>query len=310
MEMSLVYYVLICLIFGTTFLGIKLGVEAGGPPLLFAAIRFFGAGVLVLLYLAWKKHAFPRSGRSYWRLFRVGFLTTTIFFGVLYWAEQFIPSNLAALLNATSPVLICLIGAMQHKRPLHLTQTVGLVLGIFGVYLIVSNQGMGSYSAYWTAVLILIGAQVFNAFGTLESRKLFEDGVSAWLVSGFQMMFGSLGLFVASLLKGETLATIHDPWGAVGSLFFLIFIGSIVGWGLYYQLVSTINPLLPSTWCYVAPAVAMVIGAIWLQEPITLLSMIGAVVVLAAVGISNWLDWRTLWQGRKAKKEKVGLNTY
>lgn len=293
--MSIVYYVLICIIFGTTFLGIKVGVEAGGPPLLFAAIRFFCAGVLLLLFLAWRKHVFPRYARTYWRLFRVGFLTTTIFFGVLYWAEQYIPSNLAALLNATSPVMICFIGALERRQRLHLSQVMGLLLGVFGVYLMVRNQGTGTYNSYWNAVFILIGAQVFSAFGALQSRKLFEEGVSAWIVSGFQMMFGSLGLFVASLLHGETISTVHDPWEATGSLVFLIFIGSIVGWSLYYQLVATINPLLPSTWSYISPIVAMAVGAIWMNESITLLSVVGGVIVLVAVGISNWIDWRNLF---------------
>jgi drug/metabolite transporter (DMT)-like permease len=293
--MLVLFYVLICLIFGTTFLGIKLGVEAGGPPFLFAGIRFFCAGVMVLGYLWWRKYPFPRQVSTYGRLLLVGCLTTTVLFGVLYWSEQFIPSNLAALINAISPVMVSLLGLMKKGQRLHVTTGVGLLLGMFGVYLIVGGPAAGVQPAYWwSAIIVLLTAHVFNAWGVLESRRLLLEGVSSWVVSGFQMVFGSLGLFVASLVHHESFASVKDPLGAFGSLAFLIVIGSIVGWGLYYFLIARTNPLLPTTWCYVSPVVAMIVGYLWLQEKVTLTTVIGGLTVLVGVGLSNWTDWKLL----------------
>ncbi|ARU63694.1 hypothetical protein CBW65_23725 [Tumebacillus avium] len=294
-------YVLICLIFGTTFLAIKLGIVAGGPPLLFAGIRFGGAGVLLLGFLAWRKFEFPRQWKVYRQMFKIGLCTTTIFFGVMYWAEQYIPSNLAALLNAGTPVLVCLLGALQTRQKLHVTQVTGLLLGLLGVYLIVGKGTVEASGIFLFAVVIAGLAQVFSAWGALETRKLFAAGVSPWVANGFQMLFGSVGLLIASAVRGESFAEVTDPWGAFGSLVFLIFVGSILGWGLYYLLTAKTNPLMASTWSYISPVVAMVVGALWMGEAFTVLSALGGVVVLVAVAIVNWVDWKKLLQEMRGK---------
>lgn len=300
-------YLLVCLVFGTTFLGIKVGAEAGGPPFLLAALRFFSAGVLVLLFVWWKKRdAFPRSWQVYGRLFLVGLTMTSVSFGGLYWAEQYIPSNLAAILNATTPVMVGLLSARQQKQRLQGVQWIGLLLGILGVYLIVGGQRVEHTShQLWFIVLAVIACQAVSACGAMVSRKLMVEGLSPWVVNGFQMSMGSLGLFVLALCKQESLASIHDPVAAFGSLVYLIVIGSMLGWGLYYLLIAKTNPLLPSTWSYVSPMVALGVGALWLNETITGLAVLGGIIVLVGVGLSNWRDWTLLLAQSSLRKAPV-----
>ncbi|TCP54432.1 drug/metabolite transporter (DMT)-like permease [Tumebacillus sp. BK434] len=298
------FYVLICLIFGTTFLAIKVGIVAGGPPLLFAGLRFSCAGLLVLAFLAWRKHKFPRQTHLYWQMAKVGVCQTTVLFGVMYWAEQYIPSNLAALINAGTPMMVCLLGALQLRQKLHLTQLSGLLLGILGVYLIVGKGTVETSSIVVTAVVIAALSQTVCAWGALETRKLFAAGVSPWVANGFQMLFGSAGLLLAAAVRGESFTEVTDPWGAFGSLLFLIFVGSILGWGLYYLLTAKTSPLLASTWSYVSPVVAMIVGALWMGESFTVLSALGGVIVLAAVAIVNWVDWKKLMQDMQGRKDR------
>lgn len=302
--MYVFYYVLICMIFGTTFLAIKVGIVAGGPPLLLAGLRFSCAGLLVLGFLAWRKHAFPRRAGLYWQMAKVGVCQTTVLFGVMYWAEQYLPSNLAALINAGTPMMVCLLGALQARQRLHVTQVSGLLLGLLGVYLIVGKGTMETSGIFVTAVVISGMAQIVCAWGALETRKLFAAGVSPWMANGFQMLFGSIGLLIAAAVRGESLAAVTDPWGAFGSLVFLIVVGSILGWGLYYLLTAKTSPLLASTWSYVSPVVAMIVGALWMGESFTVLSALGGVVVLIAVAIVNWVDWKKLMLEMRGRRER------
>ncbi|MGB3781940.1 MAG: EamA family transporter, partial [Priestia megaterium] len=153
--MIIINYVLICFIFGTTFLTIKLGIEAGMPPLFSAGTRFLLAGILVISYFAYKKDV-RRSLLFSKKVMMVGFCLTFMTFSTLYWAEQHVTSGLAAVLSATGPMIILLIQVMQRKMELKKEQLLALLLAFTGVICISLPNVTATMSYSWTLGCIII----------------------------------------------------------------------------------------------------------------------------------------------------------
>lgn len=132
--MIILAYALVCLIFGTTFLAIKIGVDAGAPPFFSAGLRFFLAGAILFLWMVWRRKA------SFSLLLRKEMLFTgaTLTFGTfsaLYWAEQYVSSGLAAVLSATGPIMILLLQAAILRQKVTRHSLYGCIIGLIGVLL-------------------------------------------------------------------------------------------------------------------------------------------------------------------------------
>ncbi len=294
-------YVLMCLIYGTTFLAIKLGLQSGVPPFLFAGIRFGAAGVLILLFLYVRKAAFPRTVKEWFDLAGLGTCMTGIPFAALYWGEQYISSGLAALLTASGPMMVLLINLVVEKKTPVIRQYAGLLIGGAGIYLVVLPHLQIGYSLEWLigAVAILLSEIAF-AWGAVFSKRLLSSGLAPLAVNGFQMAFGSLGLLILSLLFEPHDAGAFASTTVWGSLVYLAGFGSIVASGIYYWLVKRTNPLFPTTWVYVSPVIALFVGALLLNEPIYPASIAGTVMIISGVVLTNLPDLQNLRQAKQA----------
>jgi drug/metabolite transporter (DMT)-like permease len=281
--MILLQYLFICLVFGTTFLAIKVGIGAGLAPLFFAFIRFFAAGILLMSYLiVIKKEPLPKGWITYGRLLVAGILMTSIPFAALFWAEARISSGTASLMVATSPIFIGLIGKMKRW------QWFGAGIGLFGIYLIFfpdfqSDEGL--FSGVVPKAVIIV-SEFFFALGVMMSKRLMDSGVSSKMLNGVQMLFASVVLFVLSVCFEEPLS-IEFSWPAAASLIYLVVMASIIASNVYYRLVEMTNPLFPTTWTYVAPVIAILAGTLFLNEDLNLFSGIGASLVLGGVVLIN-----------------------
>jgi drug/metabolite transporter (DMT)-like permease len=287
--MIIINYVLICFIFGTTFLTIKLGIEAGMPPLFSAGTRFLLAGILVISYFAYKKDV-RRSLLFSKKVMMVGFCLTFMTFSTLYWAEQHVTSGLAAVLSATGPMMILLIQVMQRKMELKKEQLFALLLAFTGVICISLPNVTATMSYSWTlgCIIIIIG-EVFYGIGSNYSKALLNElkEVSPFLINGIQMFYGGIFLLVLSLCTEQTHVSTIMPRNAVWSIVYLIFVGSIAGHGLYYWLIAQTNPIFPSTWLYVSPLIAVLIGYVVLNEAITPSIIGGGLLILIGVFMAN-----------------------
>lgn len=282
-------YLLMCLIYGTTFLAIKVGLYAGFPPFLFAGVRFLLAGLVVLAVLRARGVVLPRGRESLRSLALIGLGNTLIPFACLYSAQRYIPSGVAAMLTSTGPALVTLfLIALERRRPEPL-QWVGLGVGLAGVWLLMlPTLQPGSYSS---ATLVAAGtvllAQIAAAWATVYSKRVLSRGVAPLAMSGAQMVFGGAALLLLSLgvERGPLLFT--DPPRALGALAYLMVMGSMVGSGIYFWLVKKTGPVFPSTWLYVSPMIALLLGARVLGEPLQASSLGGAVLVLGGVLLTN-----------------------
>lgn len=289
-------YLLMCLIFGTTYLAIKVGIDAGLPPLFFAALRFAIAGPITLGLVLLRRLPLPRRPQQYMALALVGFLNTTLVYAILFWAEQHVSSGMAAILLAASPMLVMLIQRRWEPSSRWL-QLLGLVAGIASVGLVILQQaqlGLGTAPIQASALLLLSGFCL--ALGSVRARAVMESGIHPLTLNAFQMLFGGAGLLLCSLLVEQPLRLgpiLPAGWAAVG---YLSIIGSVLGFGIYYGLVARIGPLFPSTWTYIAPVVATVTGALLLGEPAGWQLVTGLVLVLTGAGLTDPHALRRLLQ--------------
>ncbi|MDM5188810.1 EamA family transporter [Bacillus sp. DX4.1] len=299
-------YVLICIIFGTTFLTIKIGIEAGTPPLFSAGIRFFIAGVIVItFFIVKRKHVMSYLLSK--RIMYAGFCLTFMTFSTLYWAEQHISSGLAAVLSATGPMMILLLQVKRNKTKLRKEQLFALVVALMGVVCISLPGFQQQVSYVWSiACLVILVGEFFYGMGTIHSKEILSDlpKVSPFLVNGIQMFYGGLLLIVCSIFIEAPNLSVLTSWSVQWPILYLIFIGSIGGHGLYYWLLSKTNPVFPSTWLYVSPLIAVMTGYLFLGEPIKPVMGVGACFILIGVFMANRSTLELYWkQGKLLKKE-------
>jgi len=299
-------YILVCIIFGTTFLTIKIGIEAGAPPLFSAGIRFFLAGIILMIIFKLKRkeimpHIFSK------RIMYAGFCLTFMTFASLYWSEQYISSGLAAVLSATGPMMILLIQAKRNREKLQKEQLVALVIALIGV-IFVSLPGMHQQVSFiWSiACIVLVIGELFYGIGSIRSKEILSDlsNVSPFLINGIQMFYGGILLLIASIIVEQPNVTVLTSWSVQWPILYLIFIGSIGGHGLYYWLLSKTNPVFPSTWLYVSPLIAIIVGYIILGEPLNPTMGMGACLILIGVFLANRSTLRAYFKkGRLLEKE-------
>ncbi|PFL02713.1 DMT family transporter [Bacillus thuringiensis] len=299
-------YILVCIIFGTTFLTIKIGIEAGAPPLFSAGIRFFLAGIILMIIFKLKRkeimpHIFSK------RIMYAGFCLTFMTFASLYWSEQYISSGLAAVLSATGPMMILLIQAKRNREELQKEQLVALVIALIGV-IFVSLPGMHQQVSFiWSiACIVLVIGELFYGIGSIRSKEILSDlsNVSPFLINGIQMFYGGILLLIASIIVEQPNVTVLTSWSVQWPILYLIFIGSIGGHGLYYWLLSKTNPVFPSTWLYVSPLIAIIVGYIVLGEPLNPTMGMGACFILIGVFLANRTTIGAYFkQGKLLKKE-------
>lgn len=302
-------FIVMCLIFGTTFLAIKIGIDAGLAPFYSASIRFIAAGGLLFLYLLWKKKA---SLTLLWRreTLVTGFLVTFGTFSTLYWAEQHISSGLAAVLSATGPIMILLLQTARTRRRAPFTSAAGCVIGFAGVFVLMLPGLKLDFSYMWLAgcLAVLLGELCYSG-GALYSKAVMDrrPEASPLALNAAQMLFGGVLLLILSLLVEHPRPTRIFTLPAMGSILYLTVAGSMIGHSLFYWLNAKTNPVFPSTWLYISPLIAMGLGSAVYGETFSWISAAGALVILAGIILVNLRSLRMLLNGRRKPAAPVPL---
>ncbi len=283
----LLAFAIIYLVWGSTFFAIRVGVSEF-PPFLFCAMRFLAAGLLVFLW-AVTRHERRPTARQWLSAFVLAFLIFVVDYGLLFWAEQRVPSGIAAVIMATIPGFMAL-SEILILRTQRLTTRLALALlsGIAGVAVLVTPSHLlgslgGAAIDKAGAIALVIGAIGWSIASAL-SRKLPLPS-SKVMSSGAQMLAGGIMLSVVAALRGEgrglhLSAVSGSAWIA---LIYLIFAGSIAGFTAYVWLLHHESPTKVGTYAYVNPVVAVLLGY-WLgDEPLGLRTIAGGLFVLASV---------------------------
>jgi drug/metabolite transporter (DMT)-like permease len=272
---------------GSTYLAIRFAVETM-PPFLMAAARFLIAGIILYVFRRLRRD--PAPTRIEWRSAAiVGALLLVGGNGSVVWAETRVPSGIAALLVGSAPLWMVLIDAVRPggRRP-HGWTIAGVALGFLGIFILIGPAQFlgiqGSIDPLGAAALTF--AAFIWAVGSLYSRGA-RLPVSPLLGTGMEMLAGGLGLLILGTVTGEwsrlDLAAItpRSVWG----LLYLIVMGSWVGFAAYTWLLRVAPTTLVSTYAYVNPLVAIVIGNWLAAEPITARILLAAAIIVGSVAV-------------------------
>ena len=271
-------------IWGSTYLVIRIGIESW-PPLMLAGIRFITAGVLMYAYLRWR--GAPAPTWAQWRSAGlIGILLLTFGNGAVSVAEHTgVASGVAALAVATVPLFTLLCGYFWGQRNTRL-EWAGIVLGLIGIAML--NLGSNLQSSPLGAALLIFAAAAW-AFGSVWSKHLpLPQGAMA---SAAQMLVGGVVLMVGSVLSGERLEAM-PPLKGWFALFYLIGFGSIIAFNAYMYLLKNVRPAAATSYAYVNPAVAVLLGIVFAGETIGIEEALAMLVIISAVVLIGLPQWR------------------
>ena len=277
-------FAIIYFVWGSTFLAIRVGVREV-PPFILAAMRFLAAGLVLYGWMLARGERSP-SSREWRSAFLLAILIFLIDYGLLFWAEQRVPSGLAAVMMATIPVFMSLseIIFLRTQR-LTLRLAFALLIGIGGVAVLVSHSlNLGGAPIDTAGASALIVASISFAASSTLTRKLPLPS-SKVMSSGAQMLAGGVLLALAGAALGEfrmfrPQAVSREAWLA---LLYLIVAGSIVGFTAYVWLIHHESPTKVGTYAYVNPVVAVLVGYFLGGEALGVRTILGTVLVLISV---------------------------
>lgn len=268
------------LVWGSTYLAMRWAI-AGMAPLFMAGVRYCVAGAFIYAFLRWRGHAGPTLRQ--WR--NAGFVGALLLLGgngaVGLAMEMGVNSALSATVVAITPLCAALFarlwGHVTSRR-----EWLGLGLGVAGVFLLKQGQGLEG-SPLGFALLVL--AALLWSFGSMWGKH--HEQPSIWMSSAVQMLCGGVVLLAVSAWRGEpwaSPATAQSGWALV----YLIFIGAIVGFSSYVYLLATVRPALATSYAYVNPLVAVLLGC-WLGgETVDAAELAGLAVILSGVVLVCW----------------------
>jgi drug/metabolite transporter (DMT)-like permease len=279
-------WIAVCLIWGTTYLAIRISLESI-PPLLMAAMRWIVAGSLLIALLKLRGERMPHR-REWPTLTLLGVLLLGFGNGAVVWAEQTVPSGLTAVLVATSPFWMVGIDAMMPDGDgLTLRRTFGLIVGFTGIVMLVwpeihvGDGGRAFLGGVVAAQVACVGWAVGSSYSRMRGRgHAKEENVLA--TAAFEMLFGGMVLLVVALAIGEWSRLSFTPRSG-GALLYLIFVGAIGGFSAYAYALKHLPVATVSLYAYVNPIIAVVLGTLILAEPFNARMAIAAAVVLAGM---------------------------
>ena len=274
------------LIWGSTYLGIRFAIETL-PPFLMAGTRFSIAGAILFSWALLNGESI-RSSFSQWpKALAIGGLLLLGGNGGVTWAEKYIPSGFAALFVATEPLWVVVLNwAMSHKRP-NWKVLLGVFIGLVGVALLVGDglkSGIsGSSINLISALVVLLASFSWAAGSVYASRKPIKASTS--MAAGMQMMGGGFLLLLLALVAGDfpQLNLAAASWVSIGAFFYLLVFGSLVGFTAYSWLLRNVSPASAATYAYVNPVVAVLLGWLLANEPLTLRMVVAAAIITGSV---------------------------
>jgi drug/metabolite transporter (DMT)-like permease len=281
---TLLAFAIIYFVWGATFLAIRIGVHEV-PPFLFAATRFLIAGVVLYGWTIARGERSPNR-RQWLSVLLLAFLIFVIDYGLLFWAEQRVPSGIAAVMMAMIPAFMALseITFLRTQR-LTVRLTLALLIGIGGVaVLMIRSLNLGGAPVDHTGAVALIVGSLSWSIASVLSRKLPLPS-SKVMSSGAQMLAGGIMLALISAALGEShnfhpSTVSHAAWF---SLLYLILAGSIIGFTAYVWLIHHESPTKVGTYAYVNPVVAVLLGYLLGGEALGLRTVLGTLFVLISV---------------------------
>jgi len=290
-----VAFACIYVIWGSTYLAIRYAVETI-PPLFVASFRHLIAGALLFGW-CWRRGLRPVR-QQWFASIVLGVLFFLIGHGTLHWAQQTLPSGMAAILVATEPIFVAIIVMITGRTRITLSLLMGVLLGLGGVALIFGADVRTGRSEMLNSLVVLIGAASWS-IGMVYSRRAAVHPDSR-MAAGMSLLAGAVLLFLGGTITGE-IARLHFTAISMKSILALVYLaiaGSLIAYSAYFWLLNRFPPTLISTHTYVNPLVALALGWAIAGEVLAPRVVFGGLVVIAAIA---WMSRVTSGEARADK---------
>lgn len=275
-------FIAIYVIWGSTYLFNKIAVTEL-PPFFLASIRFFIAGILMILLAIISKQNLSISKKQLSNSVIASFFFLIYGNGVFVWALRYVDSGFGALVASTQPLFVLFLLRLIDRKPLQKKSIIGVCLGMLGMYILVSQKELTTSEGSLLGIFMMLTCVLSWSYGSVFVSK--ADFPKSFMVStGYQMLAAGFVLSIISL-------SINEQWSSPLtwstniqlSMFLLIFFGGVIAFSAFNYLLKVVSPEKVSTSAYVNPVIALFMGWYFLDEVFTIQSIIASVILLTGV---------------------------
>ncbi|OIP55651.1 MAG: multidrug DMT transporter permease [Ignavibacteria bacterium CG2_30_36_16] len=278
-------YVLICIIWGTTWLAIRVSLESL-TPLYSASFRFLLAGLFIYLLMMMKGIKIQKDSLSIKLYILQGIFAFAIPFSLVYWAEQFVPSGLASVLFGVFPFFVALFSYLFiPDEHIGFYKVTGILFGFIGILIIFADDIGGDISLYLLGMFGVVASGIMQAAMAVVIKK-HGHHLNSLSMNLIPMLMGAVVMLLFGLIYEDFLALRFD-FTAVWTVVYLGFFGSVVTFTSYYWLMKRINIVILALMAFITPIVALIAGWLFYNEQLSLYDFIGCLFVLAGIFIAN-----------------------
>jgi len=278
-------FAVICIVWGTTYLAIRVAVSTI-PPLLLTSVRYLVAGTIMFAVARLRGERVPRDRRTLGELAIVGALLVGVGNLAVVWAEQWVPSGMAALLVATAPFWVVVLELFRSDgERVDLRRGIGMLIGFAGVAMLVTPGGAGAaFDHHFVAgaIVIQLGCVGWQ-YGTMRGKYNLKH-VPTFISSAMQMLIGGVLVGICGLAAGE-LPRFHVTPKTFAALAYLSLFGSVLAYTAYNVAMKSLRTTTMSLYSYVNPVVAVILGWVILHEQLTWISITAMGVILAGMAL-------------------------
>ena len=283
-SLAVVVYVVLCFIWSSTWLMIKVGLE-GAPPMTSAALRFIIASFIIFVILLKQRIKLPKTRSFILLSIYLGFFQMGIPYALVYWGEQYISSGLAAILFSIMPLFVAIFARCLIGDALTIRKVAGILVGASGVYVIFADSiSAGGHMGIWGMIAMIISA-VLASFTSVIIKKhsaSYHPIASLFIPTALGgILLGAWSLFF------EDVGSMQFDALTITSILYLGVFGSVIAFGLYYWIIKHIDVTFLSYMTFIIPILACLLGWIFLREMLTIDILLGAVLIFAGIALAT-----------------------
>ena len=296
-------YTILCLIWGSTWIVIRFGLESL-TPMFSAGLRFVAASVFIFLLMKIKNISIQTDRVAIQLYILMGFLSFVVAYGLVYWAEQFVPSGMAAVLFAVYPFWVVIFSYIRMPgEQIGFYKIFGTLLGFIGIVIIFSDSFSSDVAKYLIGMFAVVLSGTVQAWVAVSVKKR-GNHLHPLSMNFIPMMIAGVSMVIIALFT-EDLSINRIDVNAVLSILYLAFFGTVITFTSFYWLIKKINIVILSLVAFITPIVALILGYFFYNEELSLRHFIGTALVLTGVFWANLGSLLKLRKGSILKTVEV-----
>jgi drug/metabolite transporter (DMT)-like permease len=296
-------YALACLIWGSTWMAIRVGLDSL-TPFISVGLRFSFAALFILIFMKIKGMSIQMDKLSIKLYLQMAFFSFVIPYGLVYWGEQYIPSGLASVLFAINPFFVTIFSFyMLLQEKITPYKIIGMIVGFIGIVVIFSEDITNTAGFFvWGMVAVVLSALMQGWIQVIV--KKYGQHLHPFTMNFYPMLIGGSTMLVVGLFT-ENIGYIKFDSKAILSVLYLAFFGSMIVFTCWYWLLKRVNVIVLSLITFITPVIALILGIILLKEVFTVTDIFGSFLVLVGLIIATLGNVKSFKNIKFLKKQPV-----